>query len=184
MKRTLFALVCVLALFASCNKEKPNERFIGNYKAAEMNLTATVHADQTSGLIESAIDGQEVPVTFENVALNVVAGEKKDQVVAYMTIEGDTYQFNGTCSGDVIDFEQTTIQISKSDVAVPGSLFEIETVITSSAKLNDAGQLLYSGTFTGTGEITAPNFSLISAVPITMDNGTISATVFENNVVQ
>lgn len=180
MKRTLLALVCVLALFASCNKEKPNEKFIGNYEADNMELKATISTTATlPGGIENMFNGQELPVSFDDVDLIVTAGSKKNEVTAVMTIEDDSYTFNGTCSGDVIDFEQTTIHILASDVAVVGSNFDITAVIDASAKLNSEGQLLYSGTFTGTGNITAPNLVPGLTVPITMENGKIEMTIFE-----
>lgn len=182
MKRTFLALVCVLALFASCNKEKPNEKFVGNYKADDMELKATISTTATlPGGIENMFNGQELPVSFDDVALNVTAGNKKDEVTAVMTIEGDNYTFKGTCNGDVIDFEQTAIHIIASDVAVAGSNFDINATIDASAKLNSDGQLLYSGTFTGTGNITAPNIAPGVTVPISMDNGKIEMTIFQPN---
>ena len=180
MKKALLAMVCVLAMFASCNKEKPNEKFIGNYKADDMELKATLHTTAQLGGLENMINNQEFPVSFDNVALNVAAGDKKNEVSAVMTIEGDNYSFEGTCNGDVIDFDMTVINIHKSDFAVPGSQFDIEATIEASAKLNSEGQLLYSGTFTGTGTIKAPNYTTMT-VPITMDNGTIETTIFQPN---
>ena len=74
MKRTFLALVCVLALFASCNKEKPNEKFVGNYKAESMELKATLESsDQT---VQSLVNGQEIPVTFDDVLLSITAIKK------------------------------------------------------------------------------------------------------------
>ena len=175
MKRTFLALVCVLALFASCNKEKPNEKFVGNYKAESMELKATLESsDQT---VQSLVNGQEIPVNFDDVLLSITAGNKKDEVTAVMTVEGDNYTFKGTCSGDVIDFEQTTLVIEKDEI-IQGFNFSLSAVVDASAKLNSDGQLLYSATFTGSGNASAVIGGISMSAPLTMKNGKIEMTIF------
>lgn len=176
MKKALLAMVCLLAVFASCNKEKPNEKFIGNYKADNMELKATLKT--TDPTAQQLIDGQELPVAFDDVLLSISAGDKKDKVAAVLTVEGDNYTFNGTCSGDVIDFEQTTLVIEK-DGGAQGFKFKINAVVDASAKLNSEGQLLYSGTFTGDGTASATVYGMNISAPFTMENGKIEMTIFQ-----
>ncbi len=176
MKKALLAMVCVLAMFASCNKEKPNEKFIGNYKADNMELKATIRTSDPAA--QQLIDGHELPVAFDDVLLSITAGDKKDKVAAVLTVEGDNYTFNGTCNGDVIDFEQTTLVIEKND-ANQGFKFQINAVVDASAKLNSEGQLLYSGTFTGSGTASASVLGMNISAPFTMENGKIEMTIFQ-----
>jgi len=173
-------MVCLLAVFASCNKEKPNEKFVGNYKAESMELKATLHTTAQLGGLENMINGQEMPVAFEDVALNVTAGSKKDEVTAVMTVEGDNYTFKGKCNGDVIDFEQTTL-IIKKDESSQGFKVDINAKVDASAKLDSEGKLLYSGTFTGDGNVTANIMGQNYSAPLDMQNGKIEMTIFQAN---
>ena len=75
-KHLIIALCCLAALFTACNKEKPNEKFIGDWYGngvANVTLTMTV---PTGGSYSQEFNNITVPMS-----INLAAGETKDQVI-------------------------------------------------------------------------------------------------------
>ena len=101
MKKALAIILCVVAVcFASCNKEKPNQKFIGSYQGNSIvNLTI------------SAL-GQTLPFDSitANVAMEITAGSADDKIVANFTVENETRTLNGTVNNDEISFEPLTVK--------------------------------------------------------------------------
>lgn len=140
MKKALAIVLCVLAVcFASCNKEKPNQKFVGNYNG-EMIADITI----------SAL-GQSMPIDSVAMPLNmeITAGNKNDEVVAICTIEEEECTFNGIVNGDNVDFDKTTI--SKE---VEGSLVDLTidlngtlagAILNVNASLEGSGNVVMEG---------------------------------------
>lgn len=146
MKRTFLALLCVLALFASCNKEKTNEKFVGNYFADKMEISGKINSPQ--------MGEQDISFPMQDVFLEIKAGNKRNEVLGYMKFSQDSenkeYEMKGTCTDKVIDFEETTVQLKNiSNLGV-----DLTLKVDGVCNLNESSsftELIYNGTFTGNG---------------------------------
>lgn len=149
MKKTFLALVCVLALFASCNKEKTNEKFVGNYAADKMEVSGKINIP--------TMGEQNIPFPLQGVSLEIKAGDKRNGVLGYMKFSQDgenkEYEMKGTCTDKVIDFEETTVQLKNID----NTDLNLTLKVSGVGNLNESSsftELIYTGTFTGNGSIT------------------------------
>lgn len=101
MKKLFIIAMCLVSLgLASCNKEKANEQFIGNYAGA---ISGDV-------VVEIAMPGvQADPVSLGNQSMDVVlqltAGENDDEVIANYELEGEVFSLKGVCNGTHVDFD-------------------------------------------------------------------------------
>lgn len=163
MKKALAIILCIVAVcFASCNKEKPNQKFIGNYQGK---VTGNI-------TIKGQIPGmepQEMPFdSLEmDLAMSITAGNKDDKVVANCTIMEETHTLNGTVNGDAVDFDPLTISRD-----IEGSHANI-TIDLSGNKVNES-------TLNIAGNITGDGTAVIDLIPIPIPvtfNGTINGTL-------
>ena len=158
MKKSLAIILCVVAVcFASCNKEKPNQKFIGSY--------------QGNSIVDLTISafGQTLPFDSitANVAMEITAGSTDDKVVANFTIENKTRTLNGTVNNDEISFEPLTVKEN-----IEGSQIDI-TINLNGNKVN-SNTLNLSGNITGNGTIVLEDFPM--PIPATI-TGTINGNL-------
>ena len=160
MKRTLIiALCCLTALLAACNKEKPNEKFIGDWYGngvANVTMTITLPA---GGPINQEFNNITVPMS-----INLAAGETKDQVIFTYTNEEvhETYTTKGTVKNNDVDFDPISVNITVEGTTVTATL-DLKGILSTSGDvlaLNGAvsgqGNLADGGVpYTATGTITA-----------------------------
>ena len=160
MKRTLIiALCCLTALLAACNKEKPNEKFIGDWYGngvANVTMTITLPA---GGPINQEFNNITVPMS-----INLTAGETKDQVIFTYTNEEvhETYTTKGIVKNNDVDFDPISVNITVEGTTVTATL-DLKGILSTSGDvlaLNGAvsgqGNLADGGVpYTATGTITA-----------------------------
>ena len=163
MKKALAIILCVVAVcFASCNKEKPNQKFIGSYQGK---VTGNI-------TIKGQIPGmepQEMPFdSLEmDLAMSITAGNKDDKVVASCTFMEENHTLNGTVNGDAVDFDPLTISrdIDSSHANI--------TIDLSGNKVNES-------TLNIAGNITGDGTAVIDLIPIPIPvtfNGTINGAL-------
>ena len=158
MKKALAIVMCIVAVcFASCNKEKPNQKFIGSY--------------QGNSIVDLTISalGQTLPFDSitANVAMEITAGSTDDKVIANFTIENKTRTLNGTVNNNEISFEPLTVKEN-----IEGSQIDI-TINLNGNKVN-SNTLNLSGNITGNGTIVLEDFPM--PIPATI-SGTINGTL-------
>ncbi len=160
MKRTLIiALCCLTALLAACNKEKPNEKFIGDWYGngvANVTMTITLPAGDS---INQEFNNITVPMS-----INLAAGETKDQVIFTYTNEEvhETYTTKGIVKNNDVDFDPISVNITVEGTTVAATL-DLKGILSTSGDvlaLNGAvsgqGNLADRGVpYTATGTITA-----------------------------
>ena len=163
MKKVLAIILCVVAVcFASCNKEKPNQKFIGSYQG-KVTGNITVKG-QVPGMepMEMPFDSLEM-----DLIMSITAGNKDDKVVANCTFMEETHTLNGTVNGDAVDFDPLTISrdIDSSHANI--------TIDLSGNKVNET-------TLNIAGNITGDGTAVIEFVPIPIPvtfNGTINGAL-------
>lgn len=149
-KSFVIALCCITVLFAACKKEKPYEKFIGDYKGSCL-------VDPTVTMENPLIPGQTVTQELDDVTIplevSISAGDADDQILmTYKPEDQDRiYTFTGT--------------IDKNDVVTFGVVNLIETYegYTVNATIDMTGTLVekifsLTGTFNGTA--TTPIFDV------------------------
>ena len=162
MKKTLIiAMCCITVLFAACKKEKPYEKYLGNYKGSCL-------VDPTISFENPMIPGQTVTQELDDVTLpmeiNITAGQADDQIVVTYKPEdeGNVYTFKGTIQqNDVVDFGTITVNEIIDGYTVNANVDLTGTLV------NDVFSL--SGPVSGTGY--AP---LLPGVPVAI-TGTLNA---------
>ena len=163
MKKTLIiALCCISVIFAACNKEKPNEKFIGAYQGQ-----GTI-----SGMISMTVLGQlfqeEIPSETMPMSINIAAGQTDNEVV--LTYHNDDPDMNLVFTGTVTDNKVTFNPLTVSQTVDGGS---ITGTIDMAGTLNEAeGKLQIDGTFDANGTIADGGFNQ----PYSL-NGTITANL-------
>ena len=143
MKRTLIiALCCLTALLAACNKEKPNEKFLGDWYGngvANVNLTMTV---PTGGSYSQEFNNITVPMS-----INLAAGETKDQVIFTYTNEEvhETYTTKGIVKNNDVDFDPISVNMTVEGTTVTATL-DLKGILSTSGDV-----LALNGTVSGQG---------------------------------
>ena len=143
MKRTLIiALCCLTALLAACNKEKPNEKFIGDWYGngvANVTLTMTV---PTGGSYSQEFNNITVPMS-----INLTAGETKDQVIFTYTNEEvhETYTTKGIVKNNDVDFDPISVNMTVEGTTVTATL-DLKGILSTSGDV-----LALNGTVSGQG---------------------------------
>ena len=163
MKKAFVILLCVMAFsLASCNKEKPNEKFVGTYIGVPT-ATGTV---SLNGEPFPEFENQELP----QLTMIIAAGDKKDQVTATCLMDDQTQVVNGIVDETTVDFDPTTLKFKIGDL---GDL-ELEATVDLNAMLSNAN-LVLAGTAVSEGEIEMP---IIGALPYKAE-ATISGTLLK-----
>lgn len=164
MKRTIIIAMCCLAvLLAACNKEKPNEKFIGDWYGngiANVTMSLTV---PTGGSYTQDFNNITVPMS-----INLAAGETKDQVIFTYTNEEvhETYTTKGTIKNNDVDFDPISVNITVEGTTVMATL-DLKGVLSTSEDV-----LALNGTVSGQGNYAEGGLF----VPYTA-NGTITANL-------
>lgn len=164
MKRTIIIAMCCLAvLLAACNKEKPNEKFIGDWYGngiANVTMSLTV---PTGGSYTQDFNNITVPMS-----INLAAGETKDQVIFTYTNEEvhETYTTKGTIKNNDVDFDPISVNITVEGTTVTATL-DLKGVLSTSEDV-----LALNGTVSGQGNYAEGGLF----VPYTA-NGTITANL-------
>ena len=122
MKKTLIiALCCISVIFAACNKEKPNEKFIGAYQGQ-----GTI-----SGMISMTVLGQlfqeEIPSETMPMSINIAAGQTDNEVV--LTYHNDDPDMNLVLAGTAVSEGEIEIPIIgalpyKAEATISGTLLK------------------------------------------------------------
>ncbi len=164
MKRTIIIAMCCLAvLLAACNKEKPNEKFIGDWYGngiANVTMSLTV---PTGGSYNQDFNNITVPMS-----INLAAGETKDQVIFTYTNEEvhETYTTKGTIKNNDVDFDPISVNMTVEGTTVTATL-DLKGVLSTSEDV-----LALNGTVSGQGNYAEGGLF----VPYTA-NGTITANL-------
>ena len=164
MKRTIIIAMCCLAvLLAACNKEKPNEKFIGDWYGngiANVTMSLTV---PTGGSYTQDFNNITVPMS-----INLAAGETKDQVIFTYTNEEvhETYTTKGTIKNNDVDFDPISVNMTVEGTTVTSTL-DLKGVLSTSEDV-----LALNGTVSGQGNYAEGGLF----VPYTA-NGTITANL-------
>ena len=109
MKKVLIiALSAVIILFSACKKEKPNAKFIGNYKGS-----ATVNATSSYSLFGQPFE-QEIPEFAVPVEIDLTAGNTDNKVILiYVNADlNETYTTTGLVSENSVDFEPMNVNFT------------------------------------------------------------------------
>lgn len=157
MKRTfIIALCCLTALLAACNKEKPYEKFVGDYEG--------------SGLINGTMTVLTFEQEFNDVAIpmkiNLAPGDADNKVIlTYINDElEETYTATGTITNNDVDFDPVTINSVVESYIVNATLDMTGSLAGTALTLN--------GTVKGGGTYTDGGLTL----PYTIE-GTVAGTV-------
>ena len=159
-KFAIIAMCCITMLFAACNKEKPNEKFIGDWYGSGL----------ANGTMSMNILGQEQVQDFNNIAIpmdvNLAAGEAKNEVILTYTSEEmhETYTTKGIIDGYNVDFDPIDINMTvqgttiKATLDLMGALSSSEDILSLNGTVNGQGSYAiegYSIPYTATGTVTA-----------------------------
>jgi len=187
MKRTLIiALCCLTALLAACNKEKPNEKFIGDwYGNGVANVTLTM-TTPTGGSYSQDFNNITVPMS-----INLAAGETKDQVIFTYTNEEvhETYTTKGIVKNNDVDFDPISVNMTVEGTTVAatldlkGILSNSEDVLALNGSVSGQGNYAEGGLFipyTATGTITANLNRGTAPTPAPYNGPTITMLEDEN----
>ena len=146
MKRTfIIALCCLTALLAACNKEKPYEKFVGDYEG--------------SGLINGTMTVLTFEQEFNDVAIpmkiNLAPGDADNKVIlTYINDElEETYTATGTITNNDVDFDPVTINSVVESYIVNATLDMTGSLAGTALTLN--GTVKGGGTYTD-GGLTLP----------------------------
>ena len=152
-------MCCITVLFAACKKEKPYEKFIGNY-----NGSALVKGTLSIGSGGTSLT-QDIEQTFP-MLISLSAGDADDKLVLTYTPEDqqETFTAIGTIKDDKVVFDPIQIeQVIEGSVvnltlnlngALAGSIFALNGTFNGSGNLTISGQPLPIP-FTATGTINA-----------------------------
>ena len=164
MKKTIIiAMCCLTVLFAGCKKEKPYERFIGEYEG--------------SGIINGTMSVLTFNQNFNDVAIpikiSLSAGDADNQVVmTYINEElSETYTATGTITNNDVDFDPVEVNTMIENYVVNASLDMSGSLTGTSLTLN--------GAVTGGGTYTDGGLQLPYTIQGTM-TGTVNKIVEED----
>lgn len=154
MKKLFIIAMCLVSLgLASCNKEKENEKFIGNY------------AGTISGDVVMTTPLMEEPFVLEDqgfdVSLLLTAGGQDDEVVASVDLDGEIFSVKGLCNGTHVDFDPFS-----QNVAVEGQ--DMNFLVNLKGDLN-GNNLDVAGNVKAEGSITLEDFPIPIPVVVTAD---------------
>lgn len=138
-------MCCFTVLFAACKKEKPYEKFIGNYEGSCL-------VDPTVMFENPMIPGQTVTQELDDITIamkvTISAGNADDQIVmTYKPEDQDKiYTFNGTIGkNNVVAFEKANITETYEGTTVNGTVDMTGTLVENVFSL--------TGTCNGNGTI-------------------------------
>lgn len=139
-KSIIIALCCITVLFAACKKEKPYEKFVGDY-LGQVLINGTMDVPLFNY-------NQELVDQPFNMNLTLTQGTTDDQVILTYHPEGqnETYATTGTIVNDFVDFEPINIETDVDQSHIKAS-FDFE------GTLVDNVQLAMKGTINGNGTI-------------------------------
>ena len=150
-KHLIIALCCLAALFTTCNKEKPNEKFIGDwYGDGVANITLTLTLPNGSSY------NQELNNITVPMSINLAAGESKDQVIFTYTNEEvhETYTTKGTVKNSEVDFDPINVNMSIQGSTVTATL-DLKGILSS-----NEDELALNGSVSGQGNYAEGGLSI------------------------
>ena len=164
MKKTLIiALCCLSVLFTACNKEKPYEKFIGDwYGNGIVKGTMTMNIPSIpGGSMDHNLDNIAIPMSIK-----LSAGEAKNEVILTYTNDevNETYTTKGVINGNDVDFEPVNINMTVEATTIHatldlmGTLNERDDILALNGTLSGNGTVGDGGVsipFTATGTVTA-----------------------------
>lgn len=136
MKKALAIVMCIVAVcFASCNKEKSKQKFIGNYRG-ELNGSVVMTIPVIG---EIPFDSLTMDLSME-----ISAGNADNKVVAKCPLNDEVYTINGTTKNNVVSFEPLVIKRSEEGAEANVSIDLTGTL--DGNKLNVNGKISGQGT--------------------------------------
>lgn len=150
-KHLIIALCCLAALFTACNKEKPNEKIIGDwYGDGVANITLTLTLPNGSSY------NQELNNITVPMSINLAAGESKDQVIFTYTNEEvhETYTTKGTVKNSEVDFDPINVNMSIQGSTVTATL-DLKGILSS-----NEDELALNGSVSGQGNYAEGGLSI------------------------
>lgn len=167
MKKLFIIAMCLVSLgLASCNKEKANEQFIGNYEGTLMGETlVSFNIPGMPAQEPMSLGEMELPVTIQ-----MVAGDKDNEVIAsYIDETGTAYSMKGIIDGNFVDFEPYTVT---APIEEYGSEMEVTLDLEGTLEGNNLNTV---GKVTANGSINEPEiFPMPIPVVINVDvNGVL-----------
>ena len=161
-KALIIAACCLTVLFTACNKEKPNEKFVGDWYG-----TGIVNGTMTMTAL-----GHELVQEFNNIEIpmdiNLSAGEAKNEVILTYTDEEmhETYTAKGIVKDNDVDFDPIDVDMTVEGTTVTATL-DLKGTLSSNEEV-----LALNGTVSGEGSFAEGG----SSIPYTA-NGTVTATL-------
>ena len=161
-KALIIAACCLTVLFTACNKEKPNEKFVGDWYGTGI----------VNGTMTMAVLGNEYVQEFNNIEIpmdiNLSAGEAKNEVILTYTDEEmhETYTAKGIVKDNDVDFDPIDVDMTVEGTTVTATL-DLKGTLSSNEEV-----LALNGTVSGQGNYAEGGLS----IPYTA-NGTITATL-------
>lgn len=141
-KSLLIALCCITVLFAACKKEKPYEKFVGDYQGTVI-VNGKMEVQQFPQANHEIVN-QEQPIS-----ITLTPGAKDNLVVLSYRPEGqtETYTTVGTITNDFVDFEPIVVDqdIEQSHLT---ATFDVDGTLSGN-------QLLFRGEIDGNGSLNA-----------------------------
>lgn len=168
MKKTLIiAFSCLIVLLAACNKQNPNEKFIGDYSGSGIvNGTITFNLGTTH--MEQDINDMAIPM-----AIHLAAGEAKNEVI--MTYTNEDIEETYTAKGIVSDYDVAFDPISIKQI-IDGTYVDL-TLNLEGTLLEKEGILKLNGNINGNGDwINEDNsipFSVTGTVTANLNKGAV-----------
>ena len=165
MKRIALIALCCTMLLASCKKEKPYERFVGEYAGQVL-----INGAMTISSLNFTQNFENQPLDLE---FTLTKGSADDQVILTYTPEGQSQTFTttGTIDKDRVDFAPVYIDqdIEASNVK---STIDLEGILSGN-------QLAMQGTVNGNGTLKTDDIIIPVVFTIT---GTMSGTLYKKTV--
>lgn len=170
-KFTIIAMCCISVLFAACNKEKPNEKFIGDWYGTGV----------AKGTITMNAMGQELVQEFDNIAIpmsiNLAAGEAKNEVIlTYISEETqETYTTKGIVEDYDVDFEPIDLNMNVEGTTVTATLDLMGALSSNKEVLSIDGTLSGQGNYAMEGYPMTIPYKAEGTVTATLNRGTAPA---------
>lgn len=132
MKKTIFALVCILLALSSCQKKGVN-LFVGDYSfktSGEVSISAETEVEENDLPIPASLN---IDLSNEIGQLNISAADKSNNqvIVVINYTNGDVITTTGTCNGKTITLDEfkrnilpvsiSTLLTNSNDIKVGGT---------------------------------------------------------------
>ena len=170
-KYAIIAMCCISVLFASCNKENPNEKFVGDWYGTGV----------ATGTMTMSVMGQEFVQDFDNIeipmSINLAAGEAKNEVILTYTSEEmqETYTAKGIVNDYDVDFDPIDLNMNVQGTTVTATLDLMGTLSSNKDILSINGTVSGQGNYAVEGSPLPIPYTASGTVAATLNRGTAPA---------